>query len=478
MNSSTRYLAALGLWLTACDRPTVVLPDDSPADSDASSTQAVAAKLVGTYDNELVGHGVSGVGDMDGDGTLDWVVGSGATGSKREGAAWVRSGLLTGEHVLGLDEANAVGPQKIAHLGRKVSPLGDLNGDGLADVALGGIHLGDENTMQGGFSILWGGGDLKQLSTFTSDGYMEHAGWDVATAGDVDGDGEGEILIGAPYRRSGDSLDEQGFPYSPGRVYIIDAPEVGESDLESNSIALIEGSISWSFLGQSIEGVGDLNGDGVDDIMVGVPGHTSDDPTDPAEGRVDLFLGPLTGELSDEDADLSWEGENQGDYLGFDIAGGEDLDGDGYLDVAVGAYKASIQATDAGAVLIIAGGDLEAVASLEGDQEEGRVGASLDLLSRGDDPASVLIGAPTTSTDAGHRSGTIFLVQGPLEGTIELSSSGRLDGFAVDERFGSSLSGVGDLDGDGFEEVAVGAPGAYAGDDRTGAVYLLLGGEL
>jgi hypothetical protein len=434
--------------------------------------------MVGTYDNELIGHGVAGVGDMDGDQILDWVVGSGATGSKREGAAWVRSGLLEGDHVLTLKGANAVGPQKIAHLGRRVSPLGDLNGDGLADVSIGGIHLGEENTMQGGFSILWGGGDLQDLSTFTADGYMEHAGWDVAAAGDVDGDGEEEILVGAPYRRSGDSTDEQGFPYSPGRVYLIEAPQVEESDLESNATAIIEGSVSWSFLGQCADGIGDINGDGFDDIMIGVPGHTSDDPTDPAEGRVDLFLGPITGSLSDEDADYSWEGDSPGDYLGYEIASGEDLDGDGVVDVAIGAYKSSAVARDGGSVWILSGAELEMIATLDGVLEEGRAGAALDLLANGDDPGSLLIGVPTSSSADVHRSGAIHILHGPLSGSQQLGADSRVEGTEIDGRFGSSVAGAGDLDGDGIEEVLVGTPGSYAGELRTGAVYLLLGSAL
>lgn len=477
MPLTTTRLGLLAFILCSCDRPIVALPD-TPKDSAAAPSAAVTARFVGTYDNELVGHGVAGVGDMDGDGVLDWVIGSGATGSKREGAAWVRSGWFEGDQVLSLKAANAVGPQKIAHLGRKVAPLGDLNGDGLSEVALGGIHLGEENTMQGGFSILWGGGSLKSTSTYTSNGYMEHAGWDVAAAGDIDGDGQIEVVVGAPYRRSGDSVDSQGFPYSPGRVYIIDTPEVDEDGLEENAVAIIEGSVSWSFLGQSIEGVGDLNGDGYDDLMVGMPGHTTEDPTDPAEGRVDLYLGPLSGELSDQDADYSWIGTAKGDYLGFEISGGGDLDGDGYADVAVGAYKSSHTAPDAGAVWVISGSELDVVATLYGSLQEGRLGGDIDLVDGGDGPSSLLLGAPTASTAGGHRSGAIYRIPGPISGTQEVGSTYQTNGMAEDERFGSSVAGVGDLNDDGIDEILVGAPGAYAGELRTGAVYLLDGSKL
>jgi hypothetical protein len=165
----------------------------------------------------------------------------------------------------------------------------------------------------------------------------------VAAAGDVDGDGRDDVLIGA------------GYSECCGAAYLVLAPVTGTLDLSLADAKLVgEGGSDGA--GSSVAGPGDVNGDGNDDLLVGAPRSRDDDGSNP--GVAFLVLGPVTGAFPLSRADARFVGEDDGDLAGGVVSGAGDVDGDGLDDFLVAAPGNEEGGSYAGAAYLILGGSL------------------------------------------------------------------------------------------------------------------------
>jgi hypothetical protein len=165
----------------------------------------------------------------------------------------------------------------------------------------------------------------------------ERAGETLAGLGDTDGDGQADLGIGAPGAADG-----------AGRVYIMTGPLSGSTPLALAS-ARIDGGTAWARMGEALESGGDADADGHQDVLIGTPRLSA------YTGQVSLFYGPISGTVSDLDADLTITGAATGHRLGTALAGGQDLDADGTPDILIGVPGEDTTADTAGAALLFFG---------------------------------------------------------------------------------------------------------------------------
>ncbi|MDP2311761.1 MAG: MopE-related protein [Pseudomonadota bacterium] len=434
------------------------------------------AKLRGEGTDDQAGSSLSAAGDFDGDGLADVLVGApGATGGDlASGAAYVFFGPVTG--TMGTSSASVflLGETAGDAAGYNVAPAGDVDSDGYDDVLvgawssdLGGTDAGAAYLVRGptAGSRDLGAADLVLVGESAGD----QAGLAVATAGDVDGDGQSDILVGA-WGADG------GGAYS-GAVYLVNGPRWGTVSLSSADAELV-GEASGDFAGQSVAGVGDLDGDGYDDVLVGAPGTAS------GTGTAYLVHGPITGTVSLATADAMLTGEVEDDAAGASVAAAGDVDGDGTPDLLVGAYGYDYAGVDTGAGFLIRGpisgtlGLASADALLVGEHSGNNAGWSVagagDMDGDGQD--DVLVGA-IREDSGGSGAGAAYLVYGPVTSLFDLGSAdARILGEGTNDYAGTSVGGAGDTDGDGKGDVLVGAPYEDSGvNSHAGAAYLVLG---
>lgn len=336
----------------------------------------------------------------------------------------------------------------------------DNNCDGQIDTGCP-VSLGDIST------VWWG------------EGAGELAGWSVAGAGDVDGDTRPDFLVSAIQNSDG--------AFVGGAVYLMRGASVSSSGSLATADARFLGENANDYLGRAIAGAGDVNADGLDDILIGAAYYDSSE-----SGRTYLFLGqdasdPLQGDISVTTADAWFLGEGYGDYAGDAVAGVGDVNGDGFDDLLIGANRVSTGGTNAGAAYLLIGpktGELDlsaADAKLIGENASHYAGSDVSGAGDvdGDGLADMLVsarGADIDSTD----SGAIYLIYGrdgadPLSGDIDLSlADARLYGGTSDQV--RVVANAGDADGDGLDDLLVGTTYEDYGGSNTGAAFLVLAG--
>ena len=334
----------------------------------------------------------------------------------------------------------------------------DADSDADADTDTGDVPMQDYDLTHAG-AVLQG------------EGNWHRAGSPALLAGDVDGDGHGDVVVVAQ-TASGSS------PLS-GVAYLVYGPLAGEYELEQADV-LMSGFHEKSGC-CSLASAGDLDGDGDNELLIGAHGWTSDGLNG---GSVYLVLDPPSGDMDLEDADHVWRGPNAGDYLGSKVDGGEDATGDGLPDLLLSASDDDEGAYSAGAVYLLDGftdepqGLGEAHAKLLGsDGSEGASSGGMDLCSdvTGDGIGDILVGS-SWFTEFSERDARVYLVAGPVSGTVSLSSA---DAIFVTSKSASTLDdgvrGVGDLDGDGHGDIALAGGVPDSEPEYAGRVHIVSG---
>ncbi|HEX6021618.1 MAG TPA: putative Ig domain-containing protein [Solirubrobacter sp.] len=469
-------------------------------------------------DNAGFALAAAGDGDVNGDGRDDLVVGApfaSGQGRATSGSVYV----LFGPAAPGSVDLEALTPSQGFRVngaaagdlfGWTVAVAGDVNADGRADVIAGAPFAGNNGRVQSGSAyVILGPGpgtalDLATLSAadgFRVDGAApgDRLGWAVASAGDVNADGRADVIAGAPL--AGNNGRAQS-----GSAYVVlgsDAPATVDLAAPAAGTGFrIDGAEIGHNAGSSVAGAGDLDGDGRPELLVGArfadyngradSGSAYVLRTGSAPANIDLAaLTPARG--------IRIDGAAAGDQAGFSVAVAGDVDGDGRDDALVGALLASGPGRAAtGAAYVVFGSaapsgvDLSALGASRGfriggaassDETGAAVAGAGDV--NGDGLDDIIVGAPSADNNVRDLSGSAYVVYGTATpaaldlGSLAPSAGFRLDGAAAGEHAGSAGEHAGsavagaDVQGDDRSDVIVGAPSAgNRNRSGSGSVYV------
>jgi len=346
--------------------------------------------------------------------------------------------------------------------GCSVAAAGDVNGDGYGDVIVGAYQSGRVGQAVGRAYIYFGG--LRPQNrpdvVLTGEAAGDAFGVCVASAGDVNKDGYADVIVGA-YQN-----DAHGA--NAGRAYIY----FGGPKPHERPDVVLNGEAAGDAFGYAVSSAGDVNRDGYADVIVGAYENSA---RGAGAGRAYIFYG---GPRPDGVPDAVLNGEAAGDRFGISVSGAGDVNGDGFADVVVGAYQNDAGGTDAGRAYVFYGGarphdrpDLTLTGATAGDSFGFSVAGVGDTNKDGF--ADVAVGAYHNAA-GGKDAGRVYLYYG---GTAPSDKAALVwTGEAAGDAFGYAVSGAGDANGDGFADLAVGAYGNDAGGSAAGRGYVFFGG--
>jgi hypothetical protein len=419
-----------------------------------------------------LGTSVASAGDVNGDGYSDLIVGAPFydSGETDEGAAFVFLGGPTGVAAGTPASASATlqSNQANAQLGTSVAAAGDVNGDGYADVIVGAPLYDDGQTDEGAAFVFLGGpaGVASQSAAaayarFESDQASAHLGASVADAGDVNGDGRSDVIVGAPLYDAGQTDEGAAFVFVAGASGLASGtPATAQATLQSDQ--------ANAHLGASVAAAGDVNGDGYADVIVGAPQY-SDGAA--ASGRALLVRGSATG-IDPNAVTILRIAVPSGQHGGNSVAGAGDVNGDGFDDVIVGEKGAAGLFYGSASPPASLTTFPTVLSSSAGDADFGHVVAGVGDVD-GDGFADVMVGS-------GTGTGAVWLFRGRASGIASGSDTTAALALAGDQSgalFGTSLASAGDVNGDGFPDVVVGAPAYDATETDEGVAFLFYGGR-
>jgi hypothetical protein len=400
-------------------------------------------KIYGESAGDWAGWFAAAHGDMNGDGLWDVVVGARGNGADDTGAAYVVFGKASTAPVNLDDVANGIGGFKIVgenafdNAGNWVSAVSDVNGDGRTDLLVGAPFNAAGGGSSGAAYVVFGKGDGTTVNLanvaagiggfkIIGENGSDQAGWTVSRLSDINGDGRADLLVGA-YGNDAGGTDS-------GAAYVVFGKASGTA---VNLDDVAAGTGGFKIIGENaadqlslwaLSDLGDVNGDGRPDILVG---GTQNDTVGTSSGAAYVVFGKTTGTAVNLDDVANGIGgfkiiaENGGDQLGVSASNLGDINGDGLADLLVGAWMNDAGGPDSGAAYVVFG-------------KTGTGAINLDDVAAG-------IGG--------------FKIIG--ENVTQLTSD--------------SITGLGDVNGDGLTDMLIGAILDDAGGTDAGAGYVVFG---
>jgi hypothetical protein len=510
-SSNTGPYSERSAWDNACTSASFIPPSQTcirlTENIDlATLTLSHGIKLIGAAATDYSGYSVSGVGDVNKDGFADFIIGaSGANpgGRSSAGESYLIYGTASLPATIDLGDLGSAGiiitgAVSSDQSGWSVSGAGDVNNDGFADFIIGAIGADPGGRSNAGESYLIYGGDSLpatiDLGNLGSAGIKltgavsgDQSGRSVSGAGDVNKDGFADFIIGAfsASSNAGESYLIYGGDSLPATIDLL---SLGSAGIK------LTGAVSGDYSGHSVSGAGDVNKDGFADFIIGAYSANPGGRTGAGEsyliyGSASLSTTIDLGNLGSDGITIT--GAVSGDNSGSSVSGAGDVDKDGFADFIIGAHTATPGGRSyAGESYIIYG-----TASLPTTIDLGNLGSDgitiTGAVSGGNSGWSVsgagdvdkdgfadfIIGAYTAG---GSNAGESYLIYGgtSLPTIMDLGNLGS-DGItitgAAGDFSGSSVSGAGDVTGDGCSDFIIGAYAATPeGRSGAGESYLIL----
>lgn len=452
----------------------------------------------GIHQGDASGISVCGVGDVNNDGIADILIAA-TNPNNNTGQGYVvfgnKHGWSAAMDLSSLDGKNGfvINDLKSDQHGISVSGTGDVNGDTIDDIlmsinghsAQGYVLFGSKLTWPTSINL----SNLDGKNGFIIQGisHYDNSVFVVGHAGDINGDGLADILIGIP------SVNN-----SSGQSYVLFGskqvwpPLVFLSDLNGYNGVAFNGINKNEHSGWSVSGTGDVNGDSIDDILISAPFANN------STGQSYLVFGsrkmwPATIHLSELDGNdgAVINGINMLDLSGISVSGAGDINGDGIADFLIGALSAHGQR---GQSYIIFGNRTKWPVAIDLRYLHGTNGVVINGINRGDDSGFVVRGAGDINKDgiadvlisafsASNYKGQSYVIFGSKQAWPSLIYLGDLDGtngFIINginenDQSGFSVGRAGDVNGDGIDDIVIGAPTAVYESNRVGQTYVIFG---
>jgi Ca2+-binding RTX toxin-like protein len=493
--------------------------------STLNSSNGFAINGIAAYDRS--GWSVSSAGDVNGDGFDDLIIG--ATGADPNGIPFAgksyivfgsNNGFGASFNLSELNGSNGFTINGIAannNSGSSVSSAGDVNGDGIDDLIIGAVLADPNGLIYAGQSyVVFGsnssfGADLNLSELNGSNGFAingiaarDYLGFSVSSAGDVNGDGIDDLIIGAY------NADPNGIT-NAGQSYVVFGSNSGFgasfnlSALNGSNGFAINGIAASDFSGWSVSSAGDVNGDGFDDLIIGA--YNADPNGITNAGQSYVVFGSNSGfgvsfNLSDLNGSNGFaiNGIAANDFSGSSVSSAGDVNGDGIDDLIIGARRAGPNGiSDAGQSYVVFGSNSGFAAGLNLSTLDGSNGFAINGIAayaqsgssvssagdvNGDGIDDLIIGARFADPNGIPFAGQSYVVFGSNSGfaaglnlsTLDGSNGFAINGIAADDFSGGSVSSAGDVNGDGFDDLIIGAYNADPNGIReAGQSYVVFG---